>query len=121
MSNLKEIKKLRAQLRKIKDTICHYRKLFEEDGVIDAKEQEDLDALEAMANKVEATIDDKEDDLSFWEGVRNRTAAMTESVKDTFSKKDDIVDHSLVNTEDKVETLQKLNTYLFSELAENVV
>jgi lysozyme family protein len=94
-----ELKELRGQVRVLADTIEHYRKLFAEDGNIDAAEQTILDQLSAKVTKVEALIDKKEETLGFGDAILNKSSEIAENVGDFLSKKDDIVDHSLVDSE----------------------
>ncbi len=99
MSNnvLKQLKALRAQVRKYKDTLDYYEKLFREDGIIDNKEQAQLDQLNASIERIRNNISERETKLNFGNKVVNRFSAVTEGVGDFINQKDDIVNHSLVD------------------------
>jgi uncharacterized protein (TIGR02594 family) len=94
---LKELKVMRAKVRKVQDTIRYYRKLFMADGTIDADEQEKLTVMTNALIKIEDAIDEKESKLSFGDSVTNNANAFGEKVSDIMSSKDDAPDHSLVN------------------------
>jgi uncharacterized protein (TIGR02594 family) len=93
---LKQLKALRAQLRKYKDTLTLYEKLFKEDG-IDAQERAQLDHLSACIGKIEGNISVRESKLDFGDSVTNTVSETTEGLGDFFSRSDDQVDHSLIN------------------------
>ena len=94
---LKELKELRAQVRKIKDTLDYYQTLFEADGEIDDYEQGQLDKLNSIIKTIEAAIDEKEEKLKGWDKTKNFVAEKTEGLKDLMSKKDDDPDHALID------------------------
>lgn len=93
---LKELKVMRAQVRKIEDTITYYRKLFLADGTIDEQEQEKLTHMTNALVRIEDAIDKKENELSFGQKIKNNASAFGETVADIMSSTDDAPDHSLV-------------------------
>lgn len=106
---LKQLKELRAQVRKYKDTLHHYETLFKADGVIDDRERTQLDKLNVAIQKIEENISQREAKLNFGGKVSNTISETTEGIGDFFSKKDDIVDHSLVDTPQEETTTDDLS------------
>ncbi len=96
-TKLEQLKKLRAQLRKISDTLDYYKTLFEADGKIDDYEQGQLDKLNNAIKTIEANIDEKEEKLGFWDSTINFVSEKTEALGDWVSENDDEPDCSLVD------------------------
>lgn len=70
---LAELQKLRQQLYTWKDTLKYYRKLFlENDGVIDATEETQLQNMNATIDLIDKTIDEREEKLNFGEKISNK-------------------------------------------------
>ena len=93
---LKELKKKRAKLRKIEDTIRHYEKLYKADGTIYPHEQAQLNQLNQDLVTVKAEITKKIKELSNSEKIENDKNTWEEKLKDNASTKDDVVDHTLL-------------------------
>lgn len=94
---LKQLKALRAQLRKWKDTLYYYADLFEADGTVDEREKAQLKRMTDGIKKIEDRISEKEAELNFGGKIKNTVSGTSEGVSDFFSRTDDIVDHSLVD------------------------
>lgn len=97
---LKQLKTLRGQVRKYKDTLAYYEKLFNEDGVIDDQERSKLDRLNAAIQKIEDNVIQRQQKLKLGGKIVNKVNETTENIGDSLRKRDDIVDHSLVNQEE---------------------
>ena len=106
---LKKLKKMRAEVRKYEDTVRYYEKLYAEDGEIDEFEQEQLDNIKALIEKIKPTIEQRIQELSPTEKAENEALAQEEATKDEQSTEDDIVDHSLVK-EKPLTATGELNT-----------
>lgn len=94
---LKQLKALRAQVRKYEDTLDLYRELFEKSDGIDDAEQKQLYALSDAIHKIKSNISKREEKLKFGNKVRNKIDEASENIGDFFNRNDDQVDHSLIN------------------------
>lgn len=56
MVNQEAIKKYKDELKSLKDTLTKYGDLFNADGTIDAKEQAQLDNMQAIIKKAEVKL-----------------------------------------------------------------
>jgi peptidoglycan hydrolase CwlO-like protein len=63
-NRLKQLKALRAQLRKWNDTLDHYEELFKADGHVDEREQAQLKRMTDGIKKIEARIQEQEEKLN---------------------------------------------------------
>ncbi len=98
---LAELQNLRQKMYAWKDTLRYYRKLFlENDGVIDATEETQLQNMNATIDLIEKTIDEREEKLNFGEKIRNRVVGVGDAMAEAAS---DIKEW--VNGEDDVEPL----------------
>jgi hypothetical protein len=84
-----ELKKLRANLRKIEDTYDYYKKLFEADGTISKEENVALEKMKGNISDINTEIDQQEEKLSFGTSFSNVINKSKETVSDVLSKKDD--------------------------------
>lgn len=98
---LNQLKGLRGLVRKYEDTLKKYKRIFEADGVVDAKEQAQLNQLNEGIQKIKANISEREEKLNFGGKVKNTVSGAKEGISDFLSKKDDIVDDSLINMEEE--------------------
>ncbi len=79
---LAEIEKLEQEVKKLKDTLKYYSKLYAEDGVIDDTEQKKMDAMNAIIDKIEVSIAAKVKELSFGEKIIHAASNIVEDVVD---------------------------------------
>lgn len=86
---LNKLKALRVNLRKMVDTLKHYKKLFEADGYISPEEKTALQKMDASIAKINAEIDQREDKLSFGKSISNVGSKTVEAIGDALSRKDD--------------------------------
>jgi uncharacterized protein (TIGR02594 family) len=98
---LNQLKGLRSLVRKYEDTLKKYKRIFEADGVVDAKEQAQLNQLNEGIQKIKANISEREEKLNFGGKVKNTVSGAKEGISDFLSRKDDIVDDSLINMEEE--------------------
>jgi hypothetical protein len=89
MADLDELKKLRANLRKIEDTRVHYKKLFEEDGKISKEEHAALEKMEQCIFDINDEMDRRDEKLSIRPYFDNLVDKATDAVRDTGSESDD--------------------------------
>ncbi len=80
---LQEIEKLEQEVKKLKDTLKYYTKLFKEDGKIDDTEQKQIDAMNAIIAKIELSIANKVEELSFGQKIIHGASNLVEDVVDT--------------------------------------
>jgi hypothetical protein len=79
---LQEIEKLEQEVKKLKDTLAYYSKLYAEDGVIDETEQIKIDAMNAIIQKIEVAVKAKVKDLSFGKKIIHAASNIVEDVVD---------------------------------------
>lgn len=94
---LEKLQKIRAVVRKYKDTLDYYNEVFLADGVIDDYEQKQIDKLNKAINRIEEELQQRMEKLSGSELLQDTQNATTEFVADAMSNEDDVVDHTLID------------------------
>lgn len=79
-TELEKIDVLEAEVKKLKETVVYYRKLFMEDGQIDSSEQKELDAMDQTIKGIEKIIADKRATLSYYERGVNTVSNLKDDV-----------------------------------------
>ncbi len=79
---LQEIEKLEQEVKKLKDTLKFYSKLYKEDGILDGTEQQQINLMNSMIEKIEVSIEEKVRELSFVDTLKHTASNAIDTVSE---------------------------------------
>ena len=104
---LQEIEKLEQEVKKLKDTLQFYSKLYKEDGVLDGTELQQINLMNSMIEKIEDSIKEKVQELSLGDVIVHTASNVIDKVTDTVSDAAHVIKDKLTG-EDHAEHVGKM-------------